>query len=415
MVRLTGAALALALAGSAMAQEQSDLMPKPPPSPSGQPTFYYPGQVIPPPPAAAVEAPRTGARRSAGAKPAEGGEKGEAPPAPTGRIIYDEPGFGIEEPGEFSSGGPPPESYVVRKGDTLWSISGAFLTSPYNWPRLWAMNPSITNPHWIYPGDTIRLAHTTTPAAQQPPQVPVEGPKKTTPMPQPSGFFLRQTGFVEPGELKVAGRIVGSKEEKVMLSTDDEAYVEFKKEQPLEVGQRYTVYKPIKPVRHPVTKKLMGELVQIFGEAEVHSLTEGRIARVKIVDSTDPIERGFRVGPLRRQFKIVDPVTNDRDITAVVFTTLRPIQLVHQETIVFIDQGKADGVQLGNRFQIVRRGDGFVPLLASGPIDDRRFPRETISEAIVIDLRGDHIATGFVVKGIRETRIGDRAEMRKGH
>jgi hypothetical protein len=277
------------------------------------------------------------------------------------------------------------------------------------------MNPSITNPHWIYPGDTIRLAHTTTPAANAPPQVPTEAPKKTGPMPQPSGFFLRQTGFVEPGELKVAGRIVGSKEEKIMLSTDDEAYVEFKKEQPLEVGQRYTVYKPIKPVRHPVTKKLMGELVQIYGEAEVQSLTEGRIARVKLVDSTDPIERGFRVGPLRRQFKIVDPVPNDRDIVAVVFTALRPIQLVHQETIVFIDQGKADGVRIGNRFQIVRRGDGFVPLLASGPVDDRRFPRETISEAIVIDLRGDHIATGFVTRGIKETRIGDRAEMRKGH
>ena len=37
--------------------------------------------------------------------------------------------------------------------------------------------------------------------------------------------FLRQTGFVEPGELKRAGKMVGSKEEKLMLATLDEAYV----------------------------------------------------------------------------------------------------------------------------------------------------------------------------------------------
>ena len=55
---------------------------------------------------------------------------------------------------------------------------------------------------------------------------------------------MRQTGFVEPGELKQAGKIVGSKEEKLMLGTLDEAYVEFKRDKPFQVGERYTVYRP---------------------------------------------------------------------------------------------------------------------------------------------------------------------------
>ena len=50
-----------------------------------------------------------------------------------------------------------PESHSVRRGDTLWDISGRYYTNPYAWPQVWALNPQLQNPHWIYPGDRIRL------------------------------------------------------------------------------------------------------------------------------------------------------------------------------------------------------------------------------------------------------------------
>ena len=50
-----------------------------------------------------------------------------------------------------------PETYIVKKGDTLWGISGMYLQKPWLWPQLWDANPQIDNPHLIYPGDELYL------------------------------------------------------------------------------------------------------------------------------------------------------------------------------------------------------------------------------------------------------------------
>ena len=52
-----------------------------------------------------------------------------------------------------------PKTYIVKKGDTLWDISGLFLKEPWLWPKLWRLNPDIDNPHLIYPGDELRLVY----------------------------------------------------------------------------------------------------------------------------------------------------------------------------------------------------------------------------------------------------------------
>jgi LysM repeat protein len=47
------------------------------------------------------------------------------------------------------------QSYVIKKGDTLWDLAFKFLGDPFQWPQLWHQNSFIANPNLIYPGSTL--------------------------------------------------------------------------------------------------------------------------------------------------------------------------------------------------------------------------------------------------------------------
>ncbi len=46
-------------------------------------------------------------------------------------------------------------SYTVREGDWLWKISKRLFGSGFYYPKIWALNPYIKNPHVIEPGMTL--------------------------------------------------------------------------------------------------------------------------------------------------------------------------------------------------------------------------------------------------------------------
>ncbi|MBF0440321.1 MAG: LysM peptidoglycan-binding domain-containing protein [Oligoflexales bacterium] len=75
----------------------------------------------------------------------------------------------IPEPNEFS-GAPPipgsrknladgeaPEEYLVQPGDTLFDICDQLIDDGGYWPKLWALNPQIKNPHFIYQNMRLRF------------------------------------------------------------------------------------------------------------------------------------------------------------------------------------------------------------------------------------------------------------------
>src|SRR4051812_23092528 len=49
------------------------------------------------------------------------------------------------------------ESYQLQQGENLWGLSQMLYGDGSYWPKVWAQNKSISNPHLIQPGHTLHF------------------------------------------------------------------------------------------------------------------------------------------------------------------------------------------------------------------------------------------------------------------
>ncbi len=313
-----------------------------------------------------------------------------------------------------------PETHLVLKGDTLWSVTGHYVGSSWEWPRIWSYNPEITNPHWIYPGSILKLRL----GSEEQVATLLSGGKVKikTSLHKSNAVFLRNEGFLERDALEAAGVITGANSEHMLLDVYDQIYVRFEDPKFAKAGQELAIFAEV-----PQDQRLddeEGELIRVYGTVRIEDYDhDTQLSRGVIVESLDPVERGYKVAPMKRRFVEVEPRTNRKGIRAKVVASLRPQRLNGDSGVVFVNVGREQGVEVGNRFIVVSSGDPWQQSMDSHPRrlgstvelpDQPNYPDEAIAELRVVDVR-KHTAACMVTSSVREVLVQDRAEMPKGY
>ncbi len=333
-----------------------------------------------------------------------------------------------------------PDNYTVKRGDTLWAISGMYLKSPWRWPELWGMNlQDIRNPHRIYPGQQLYLDKSngratlrtrSAGASDGPPTDTVRVSPRTRYESLADGAlptlqanliepFLAEPIIVDEQGLLAAARIVATRESRVLLSRGDRAYARGQGNAMLSGDKgspwEYRVFRNATPLKDPTTGAVLGYEAQYIGKAElVRGETTGKSidkdgkeqtdivpATIDIVSSKEEMRVGDRLLPEPpRELQNYTPRAPDRAVNGVIVSVYgSAVRNAAQNQVVVINKGTADGVASGHIMAIISDGERLVDRTVAGertPIklpDERNGllmvfrPFERLSYALILDVK----------------------------
>lgn len=328
-----------------------------------------------------------------------------------------------------------PKTYIVKKGDTLWDISGIFLDQPWLWPKLWRLNPDISNPHLIYPGDKLRLVFDEhgqpmlvkgKPELKWSPKVRTtlkdQNPVSTLPL-NVIAPYIKYSNLFSQQELDNLPYVLGS-DEGYQSSVDSfKIYVKGD----LALGKSYALYQKGKKIVDPETGEELGYQAILTGTGK--AIRTGDIANKKPGTLyLDNVRREVRAGDF------VVPV-NQNQLLPSYFT----MQAVSPETrgtiiqsnvearefgklnVVMINLGGNHSVKQGDVFTIKRKSPG-VTETRDGPVytadaspwyglinsgdSDYDMPEETIGEMMVFKVY-DKVSMALILQTEKPIRLAD--------
>lgn len=345
-----------------------------------------------------------------------------------------------------------PDNYTVKRGDTLWAISGLFLKSPWRWPELWGMNlQDISNPHRIYPGQQLYLDKTGGRAVLRTRQASSDGPPTDTvrvsprtrfesladasiPTLSPNAIepFLAEAVLVDDATFARAPRIVAAQEGRVLLSRGDRAYARGEyvggvatgkplsdaKGQPLD----YRVYRDATALKDPTTQQILGYEAQYIGKAELMRgesvmQVEGKDgkAQTEIVPATIDIvatKEEMRVGdrllpdPPRELVSYVPHAPATRITGQIVSIYGNAVANASENQVVVINRGAKDGLERGHVMAIIKDGEKLADKTDSAR-PQIKLPNER-NGLMMVFRTFDNLSYALVLQITDGVKVGDR-------
>lgn len=284
-----------------------------------------------------------------------------------------------------------PERYVVVTGDTLWDISKRFLKDPWLWPSVWHINPSIRNPHLIYPGDIIIMRMVDGKpyitldgkAGTLPPQVtgsriqkitreyvkPGLKTVKLTPSIRISGLhkaistipmnairpFLDRPRVITDDDIDDAPYIISSYEDHLISSTGNRIYaIEFDK---LLTG--YDVVRPGREYIDPDSGDVLGYEAIYLADARVINYDASEdVATLMVIKASREILKSDILLPHEEREEMFQftPRSPEVKVEGQIMAVFDGVSQIGQYMVVVLNRGEEEGLAPGHVLAIMKKG-----------------------------------------------------------
>ena len=340
-----------------------------------------------------------------------------------------------------------PDSYTVKRGDTLWAISKLFLKSPWRWPELWGMNKTeIKNPHLIYPGQALYLDKSNGRArlssrrggADSLETVKLSPRTRISKLPDDSiptlqnnliEPFLTEPIIVEEATLQAAPRFVATQEGRVLLSEGDRAYARSADGSALSIAagkpRDFRVFRNATALKDPGTGEILGYEAQFVGRATLvrgesvtairgEQVKAGDIAKTEIIPATLDIIRS------KEEIRTGDRLLPEPPMELLTYTPRAPANTVEarivsvygsavanvaQNQVVVINRGTKDGMERGHVLAIQTNGERVVDKTGTS-FQEIKLPDER-NGLLMVFRPFERVSYALVLQATEAVRVGD--------
>jgi len=327
-----------------------------------------------------------------------------------------------------------PKTYIVKKGDTLWNISGIFLKQPWLWPKLWRFNPEINNPHLIYPGDELRLVFDEngqpmlvkgkpelkwSPSVRK--QLKDQNPVSTLPL-QVVAPFIRYDHVKTAEELNLLPYIIGSDEGNKSSLDGYKVYVN----SDLVIGQSYGVYHKGSEIIDPETSESLGFNVKLVGTGKATQrgdMSQKQPSTVYLEGVIREVRSGAYVVPVNdeQQYPSIFTMRAGSETKGLIVSSVTELREFAKYDVVMINRGNVQNVQAGDVLTVSRKSPAVVETdegpqytsdtsrwnrMASANNSDYDMPAEPIGQVMIFRVY-DNVSMALILSSEKPLRVLD--------
>lgn len=339
-----------------------------------------------------------------------------------------------------------PAAHTVKAGETLWSLAGLFLKSPWRWPELWGMNlQDIRNPHLIFPGQVLRLvkeggrvtlelagrgaAPQGAPAPQaaeaQPPTLKwaprvraeaYDAPALSSIPAASVAPFLEQVAVLSAGEFESAPRVLGGQDGRSLLGRGEVAYAAAVVAQ----SPRVRLVRQPRALLDPETGELLAYEARVVGSAEFVSPAETSARAKGKGEVLTPAV--YRIESARLEVLRGDLLLSQTQAAAqgayVPRAPTQPLQgrivsvpgealAAGQGQVVTLNRGSRDGIERGHVLSLWTASTGTAQAAGVREGVGVQWPASNAGHMLVFSV-SERVAHALIVESREPVRRGDR-------